>query len=362
MNKISSIDRDRLASTAVVILNWNRATDTIECLESLLPVVAAGLGAVVCCDNASSDDSVAVLEAWGRRHFSCPTGDATAVALQNPIKSSEFVLLQTERNGGYAAGNNAALRYLLAQGRYQFIWLLNNDTVVEADALPKLLDYASRHPQAGAIGSTLVDYHQREWVQCAGGCRYLPALTVMWNVLGGQSLEDVLRSRENVHLDYVHGAAMLLTVSAIAEVGLLNEQFFLYYEEADYARRLRSKGYELAWCRDSVVYHKGAVSTGGRSTAKQRESILANYHENLSTLLFTYLHYPYLLPLAASFRLAMKIVVFSLFRRGYLLGPLFRAYRDFMRLRHQKISSLISDIIFRGTCSQGDGVGMKPSC
>ena len=179
--------------TAVIILNWNRATDTIECLESLLPMVAAGLGTLVCCDNASSDNSIAALESWGRRHFLELATGAAAMASRRQSAGGEFVLMRTERNGGYAAGNNAALRYLLSQGRYRFIWLLNNDTVVEADALPKLLVYARRHPRAGAIGSTLVDYYNRESVQCAGGCRYLPALTVMWNVLGGRPLREVLQ-------------------------------------------------------------------------------------------------------------------------------------------------------------------------
>ena len=347
LDKISFLARDILPMTAVIILNWNRATDTIECLESLLPMVAAGLGTLVCCDNASSDNSIAVLESWGRRHFPELATGAAAMASHRQ-SAGEFVLMRTERNGGYAAGNNAALRYLLSQGRYRFIWLLNNDTVVEADALPKLLAYALRHPRAGAIGSTLVDYYNRESVQCAGGCRYLPALTVMWNVLGGRPLREVLQFQETVRLDYVHGAAMLLSVPAIAEVGLLNERFFLYYEEADYARRLRARGYELAWRRDSVVYHKGAISTGGRVTGKRRESTLANYHENLSTLLFTRLHYPYLLPMAAGFRLVMKTAVFLLFRRGYLFGPLLGAYRDFMRPCHREPQPLAVQVLFHG--------------
>lgn len=337
-----------MPKTAVVVLNWNRAVDTIECLNSLLPAVAAGLGTLVCCDNASSDDSIAVLESWGRQHFPEFLSGTASVAAPRRSGGGEFVLLRTERNGGYAAGNNAALAYLLSQDRYQFIWLLNNDTVVEADALPKLLDYAMRHLRAGAIGSTLVDYYNRESLQCAGGCRYLPAFTLMWNVLGGRPLREALQYRGTVRLDYVHGAAMLLSVPAITEVGLLDERFFLYYEEADYARRLQARGYELAWCRDSVVYHKGAVSTGGRATSNRRESNLANYHENLSTLLFTWLHYPHLLPLAAGFRLVMKTVVFLLFRRGYLFKPLFMAYRDFVQLRRQKAQPLTAEVLFHG--------------
>lgn len=337
-----------MSKTAVVVLNWNRAVDTIECLDSLLPAVAAGLGTLVCCDNASSDDSIPALESWGRQHFPEPLSGALSAAARRRSGGGEFVLLRTERNGGYAAGNNAALAYLLSQDRYRFIWLLNNDTVVEADALPKLLGYAIRYPRAGAIGSTLVDYYNRESLQCAGGCRYLPAFTLMWNVLGGHPLPDALKFRGKARLDYVHGAAMLLAVPAIAEVGLLDERFFLYYEEIDYARRLRARGYELAWCRNSVVYHKGAVSTGGRSAGKQHESVLANYHENLSTLLFTWLHYPYLLPLAAGFRLVMKIIVFLLFRRGYLFKPLFLAYWDFLQLRHREIQPLTAELLFHG--------------
>ena len=347
-NGLSSVGVDTLPKTAVIVLNWNRVNDTIECLESLLPVVKTDRVSLVCCDNASSDHSVAILEAWGRRHF---PGPAARGATDEPSARTggEFVLLRTERNGGYAAGNNAALRYLLAQDSPEFVWLLNNDTVVATDALPRLLAFARQHPDAGAIGSTLVDDRDRERVQCAGGCRYLPALTLMWNVLGGRPLREVLQHYQRVRLDYVHGAAMLLPAAVLDRVGLLDERFFLYYEEADFARRLRAQGYRLAWCRESVVYHKGAVSTGGRSNEHRRESVLANYHENLSTLLFTAQHYPLLLPLAAIVRLAMKTIVFLLFRRGYLFRPLWAAYRDFIsRCGAEPPCALTASVLFHG--------------
>lgn len=354
---LSAKAESELSKVAVVVLNWNRAKATINCLESLLPMVEDGLGMVICCDNASNDDSVTSLESWAHQYFLENTANIKEKQLEKEKKGTKFVLIQTPKNGGYAAGNNAALRFILAQDYYEFVWILNNDTVVDSEALYHLLKYSLSHPEMPVIGSTLVDYHDRELVQCAGGCRYLPALTIMWNVFGGKSLSKVLEYPKLPQLDYIHGAAVFLSTRIISEIGFLNENFFLYYEELDYALRLKAKGYKLGWCPRSVVYHIGAVTTGGRATSlnqksqAKQESFLANYHENLSTLIFTQRHYPYYLPLVSIFRLSMKIMIFSIFRRWHLFKPLFMAYRDFIKFRHQEVPSLATYILFYGIYS-----------
>lgn len=304
----------------LLVLNWNRAEDSLACLDSLRPDLASGLAALVVCDNGSTDDSIPRLLAWAREQGLQPQGG-----------DWNFALIANGGNLGYAAGNNVGLRFALADGRFDWIWVLNNDTQVAPGALKSLLAKGEADPNLGVIGSTLVDHYQRDLVQYAGGCRYQPLTSLMRPCLAGTPLSQVLATDETrVRLDYVGGAAMLLRTSALRRVGLFNEDFFLYYEEMDLCQRLRQAGYALGWCRESLVYHQGGSSTGGRSTVKGEESQLAAYHENLSTLLYTRRHHPWLLPLVAGLRLAGKSLVYLLKGRRSLFSPLWRAYRDFL--------------------------------
>ncbi len=174
-------------------------------------------------------------------------------------------------------------------------------------------------------------------MQCAGGCRYLPWLTVFKPVLGGQLLSKVMQHDESIALDYVYGAAMFLKVAAVQEVGLLNEDYFLFYEELDYSQRLKQQGYQIGWCKNSWVYHKGSASVGSVRDGNRDKLRRANYYENLSTLKYTANFYPRLLPLVMVSRFVGKSA--ALIRRGefYLFAPLFRAYWDFiLRCRHKE--------------------------
>jgi len=303
----------------IIILNWNRPGDTIRCLESLWPMVERRQAAVIICDNASTDDSEKQISAWIREQVTIDCIDE--------LGDWSVIIQQTGANRGYAAGNNVGIRLALAEARFDYIWLLNNDTVLAPDTLEHLLACADHQPDAAVIGSTIVDEDNRNRIQCAGGCRYSPATTIMLPALNGKSVEKVLQQPPQVHLDYISGAAMFIRVQALKKIGLLNEQYFLYYEEADLAQRMRRHGYTLAWCPQSIVYHAGARSTGHAAT-----SWLVGYHENWSTLQYTADYYPWFLPFAAACRFLGKTLIYTWFRRGRLFAAMLTAYGDFFGL------------------------------
>ncbi len=308
-----------------VVLNWNRADDTLKCLTSLLPWIMLRKLALVVCDNASHDDSIDRIRHWAQRYFRLETGPQRVESSDN---FWDFLLVQTDANRGYAGGNNVGIRYALAQYQFDYIWILNNDTVVAEHALDELLQCARRDPGAGVFGSTLVDSHERDLVQTAGGCRYHPLTTIMSTLHGGQSLDHVLTLDSDIQLDYVSGAAMFCRARMLEDVGLFDERFFLYYEEMDLARRMRAVGYSQRWCKKSVVYHKGGASTGSRSIVNRQESWLSNYHENLSTLLYTRKHHSNIFPIAASLRFVGKSLAYLFHGRIRLFSALASAYRD----------------------------------
>ena len=317
----------------VVILNWNRPAETLECLNSILPDLRQEVASIICCDNGSTDASAQAITDWARQHFiemdPLESRGASSGSSKTSTEHPAFILIEAGANLGYAGGNNVGIRYALEYGSFDYIWILNNDTVVEPNALTTLLTMASASPDVAVLGSTVVDYHHPERVQCAGGCRYFPAFTIIKPAHQDKHLGNVLQDDSGVRLDYISGAAMFIRTAVIKEVGLLNEDYFLYYEEADYARRLQRKGYRIGWCKESIVRHQGGASTESRSRQNLKGSWLSNYHENLSTLQYTANYYPLLLPFAAVFRLLMKLAVIVVFRRWYSFLPLVRAYRDF---------------------------------
>lgn len=308
-------------SVCIVILTYNGREDTLACLAAMEAMRPRpwDLGLVAACDNGSADGSAEAVLAWAKaRGLNTLESDGRKPA----PRRSGFRGLALVRNGGnlgFAAGCNPGLRLGLAMGARHF-WLLNNDTLPEPEALAALLAQADGRT---ILGSTVLQAHDPSLVQVAGGCRYNPLTTVLAPHMGGRSLKEALASAEEPRLDYVHGASMLVPRAALESVGLLNEEHFLFYEELDFCRRARDAGFRLGWCRGSLVRHKGGASLGREPGA------LACYHENLSTLLFTRNHHPWLLPPAAALRLAGKAAVLTARGQARLLAPLARAYLDF---------------------------------
>jgi GT2 family glycosyltransferase len=175
----------------VVILNWNGWPDTLECLESVFRSDHSDLSVVVC-DNASTDGSIAHLKAWAEGRLDAipqgegPVREATAPPVPKPIRYLEIdegrvdgaselwaarsegeyrslTIIQLSENRGFAGGNNIGLRYALSRGDIDFVWLLNNDTVVRSDALSRMIERLTSSPRAGICGSTRSPQRCRLW-------------------------------------------------------------------------------------------------------------------------------------------------------------------------------------------------------
>ncbi len=313
---------NKTSRIAIIVLNWNAPQETISCLESILAVLENNKATLIVCDNNSSDHSVADIQQWAYQHFPARIPDNS--------DDAEFVLFQIETNCGYAAGNNVGIQYTIDHD-FEYVWILNNDTLVEQGALTALIDYVEQHTDIACCGSTLVDYSNPDKVQCAGGCQYNPLTTVRTEIYHNRDLSWVQIQEQMIDLDYVCGAAMFLRISAMKEIGLLNQRFFLYYEELDLAQRLKQAGYKLGWVKTSIVQHH--QSSSKQATLEQQQFL--HYHENLSTLIYTWAHHRPIFILAAGFRLMVKTLILPLTNRSKLLPSLLNAYYDFYRHSHQ---------------------------
>jgi hypothetical protein len=262
----------------VVLVNWNGWRETIECLESVLRMTGVDFTAVVC-DNASEDGSLEKIRAWVRgdlaaaaanpslRSFIEPpvskpvkVAEASAGAARNPSAGARISLIQTGANLGYAAANNIGIRYALADPACSYVWLLNNDTLVTPRALAELVAEMARRPALGMCGPTLLSYHNPAKIWALGGASY-SAWTGRHALLysGCPAASPASSQQVEARLDFVSGAAMLVSCAFLESAGLLNEDYFLYHEEPDWALR-RKPRFSLGFAPASVVYHKEGAS------------------------------------------------------------------------------------------------------
>lgn len=230
----------------VVILNWNGWQRTAACLRSMQNLRYPRYQILVV-DNQSTDDSV-------RR-------------LNDLFPDQDLVV--NSANLGYAGGNNPGIREALRAGA-DYVWLVNNDTLAEPDSLAAMVDIAEARPEVGAVGSVLYRMDRPDEVETWGGGRIS-----LW--LG--TVNSPTRPVDERTLDYVSGASLLLRRETLNDVGLLDDRFFLYWEDADLGFRIRSAGWKLAVAPKSRLFHLGSASLG-------RKSPLRDYYFARSALLF----------------------------------------------------------------------------
>jgi GT2 family glycosyltransferase len=249
----------------------------------------------------------------------------------NPETSAEdaaqgaVTLIRTGSNSGFAGGCNAGVR-CAGTGTFDYYWFLNTDTVVCRDALPALLQRAAREPTSGMVGSTICYYDRPEIIQAMGGGRFRN--NVSWELIGqGCRLDDPPLQEACVERDmcYVMGASMLVTAQFITDVGLMQEDYFLYYEEIDWAMRARGK-HSLGYAAGSLVFHKS-----GASSSKVMPMFTANlYYRN--SIRFMSRFFPERMG-ALERRLLLEVLRYGLKREWNLSALVFRIWRNVRRIR-----------------------------
>lgn len=318
MNKLTP--SPQVPKTFVIILNWNNAPDTIECLESVFKLNSSDFQVIVC-DNASTDNSKAAI--WDHlvrhNHVVNKINESDLGSIKS-LLDAEVVLISNLHNYGYAGGNNRGLRYALAAGvKNDFVWIINNDTDPDPEALICLIEAAARRPEISLFGSTILDFSQREKIQTQGGDQFYPWFGMSRHIGEGLALDHQLPlAVVEVRMGYVVGAAVFARLSAVAKIGLMEEGYFLYFEEVDWATRAHRLGIEIGYAPESLVYHKEG-STIGSSVFAKRKSELADYYGIKNRLVMTRRLFSWALP---TVYLAM---LFTLFKR-LLTGQFDRAW------------------------------------
>ena len=254
-------------SLTVVILNYRTPDLAVDCLRSIASDVPRIGGArVLVVDNASGDGS----------------GERITTSIEREGWGGWASVLPLDHNGGYSAGNNAGIRLALAaQTPPEYVLLLNPDTIVRPGALAELVRFMEQHPHVGIAGSRLEEPSGQ--VQCtahrfpspAGELLGASRLGLLHRLLPGYVVSPPIRNEAHP-CDWVSGASMIVRRSVFEQVGLLDEGYFLYFDEVDFCHRVRRAGWEVWYVPQARVVHLEGASTGIRTPRKRRAAYWYN--------------------------------------------------------------------------------------
>lgn len=336
---------------AVIILNYNGWSDTIECLESLLKSNYTNFQIIVC-DNASTNSSLEKLIEWANER-PCPFLRLSRNEAESGVKVSEnilihgslemcpIIMIDTGGNLGFAGGNNVGIRYVLSQGNFYAVWLLNNDTVIQPTTLKEMVLLSLKNSNTGIIGSKVLFYFEPNSIQSYGN------MQMGWKGVGNSLYAGRHNSElPDLEVRSVIGASLLITLSAIEKTDLMDESYFMQDEETDWCARVKAKGYKIYSCGTSIVYHKEGKSSdriynerkffGWKSRRKNIKSFLiTGYYSTRNEIYFVKKNFPQqyifyiilILPLKV-IKLLLGIILFGDDHKSIRINLILKAVRD----------------------------------
>jgi len=292
----------------IILINYGTPNDTIECLESII-INNYKFFQVVIIDVANLNKSAEKITRWIEQN-----------------NDSRFTLITEKQNKGFSHANNIGISYALSQKDAGFIWVLNNDTVISDNSLKALMSCYNKQKstlKVGFIGSKTMDYNNRSLIQNVGGT--FNKWTGYSTLLGMGETDKKQYDRNLYAIDYVVGASMFFHASLVEEIGLMPENYFLYYEDIDWSITAKRKGFTNITCIDSVIFHKQGISTGSKLLT-ETSNLVIKKHLYLSYLIFYRRHFKWLIPIAYFILIkqwAGKMVHNNLEEAGVILKVIF---------------------------------------
>ena len=292
--------RSDMRHVVLVIVHYRNIADSIECLDSVLglEVLEGVTHSVVVVDNCSDDGTWEELVVWRSKQRALwvreygaaelPQGADAASTHRSFATDWEVTLIRAVRNKGYAAGANIGLRFAMQNSDVTDFWVLNNDVVLDPLSLGHLLKRSERDTHT-IYGSSLLYQDDPSKLQAAGGAVYMPALGRSRHVGKRQQIDKC--EGQCFRLDYIVGAALFFSREVVQEIGMLPEEFGLYFEETEYCMRAKARGIGLQWVPEARLVHKEGRSTGA-SGGFSRLSDLSFRYVVRNSMMFTEVRHP----------------------------------------------------------------------
>lgn len=254
----------------LIILQYNNSQDTIRCLNSVKELDYPNYKVIIV-DNGSEVNPAPFLsrplaelrkvrpnERCGVKHL-----EIIKNFVKNLPDNTKYEILDTKYNSGYSGGNNIGIKHAL-ENSADYIFILNPDTTIEKGALTKLIETAESDSQIGILGPAISENGKTVY---GGKIKWLqPELSHL--------VVELLSSLSSSTTKfYIPGAAMLIRRKVIEKIGLLDERYFLYFEDVDYCERAKQADFKLAIVPDAIIHHKPSSSTSSLGTP-----LLLHYH------------------------------------------------------------------------------------
>lgn len=264
---------------SIIILNWDGWEDTIECLESVYQINYPAYNIIVV-DNGSKGESITKIKEYASGNLLVSseyfnyTKDNKPISLieyshedfkfkkhsleklENYSLEKKLILIKNNKNDGFAEGNNIAIRYALKFLSPDYVLLLNNDAVVDPHFLTELVQAAENDPEIGVLGPTIYDYKPPGKLQSTGS-------KILWN--NGDavnlSIENDRKAGIPKEVDAVTGCALLAKSEVFNKVGLLNKNYFAYFEEIEWCVRVKKAFYKIVYVPRGKIWHKGGATS-----------------------------------------------------------------------------------------------------
>lgn len=235
---------------SIITINYNNAAVTCDLLRSIRHLNYQPVEVIVV-DNASKDDPTAALKAVYQ----------------------DTIVIRNKHNLGFSGGNNTGIR--AAKGEY--FLLVNNDTELSSDFIRPLLNIFEIYRDAGAVSPKFHFYFHPEIIEYAG-YEKVNCLTARNGMIGrGEKDKGQYDTIRRTH--YAHGGCVMVPRRVVDQVGLMPEQYFLYYEELDWSEQIKRKGFSIYYQPNALIHHKESMTTG-------KNSVLKTYYINRNRILF----------------------------------------------------------------------------
>lgn len=238
-----------MINVSIILVNWNGKNDTLACLGSLHASTHQRINAsTIVVDNGSTDDSV--------------------IAIHRKFPDVEVI--ENRTNLGFAGGNNVGIRRAF-ESRADYVWLLNNDTIVDKNALVMLVD-AMKGDRVGVTGSKIYfaprrEYHKERYIkEDRGHVLWYAGGVIDWKNMyaAHRGVDEVDRGQydRTEETPFVTGCSMMVKKEAVNAVGMLDEKLFMYFEDVDLCLRAKYRGWRCVYVPGSIVWHVNAGSSG----------------------------------------------------------------------------------------------------
>jgi GT2 family glycosyltransferase len=243
------------SKVGIVLVNYNGEKFQAECINTIKNMTYKNYEIIVI-DNNSTDNSIKILK----------------------NRYPDVKVIETGENGGVAKGNNIGIKYALENG-CEYILLLNNDTEVDNEMLNNMM---KKTPIYKLVTCKMYYYKPDDMIWCAGGkINWTKAITEHFH----ENENDIGQANNSMTIEYTPTCCLLIHKSVFEEIGLMDESYFMYYDDTDFIVRCKKAGYKIWYESTASLWHKVSSSSGGS------ESKIAIYYNNRNRLYFINKHY-----------------------------------------------------------------------